>query len=184
MRYILHCQLRGDVAEYQRSLVLQIAEKFNLRITKEENLATHFTLKYWFEAENIEGIENLIENFCESHKKTPVKVGGFGGFPPYVVFINVELSEEAKKTFFELIVELRKVSWLSWDQYDGENLHFHSTIAEECNEKYEDVLKFVQGKEKHFDCWFDNITILREISREDNILRWETHKTYSMEDAQ
>lgn len=176
--------MRGDVARYQRNLVLQIAERFNLRITKEENLAAHFTLKYWFEAENIEVIEKLIENFCKSHRKTPVRVGGFGGFPPKVVFINVELSEDAKKTFSEFIAELRKVPWLTWDNYDAENLHFHSTIAEECGEKYDDVLKFTQGKEKRFNCWFDNITILREIAREKNILRWENHRTYSMEGEQ
>jgi 2'-5' RNA ligase len=138
-------------------------------------------LKYWFETDKIEVIDQIVENFCKTRKKTRVRVGGFGGFRPKVVFLNADLSEEAKRTFLELISELRKVNWVTWDRYDGENLHFHSTVAEECNERYDTIRKFANGKEKYFDCWFDNVTIVREASRKNGILEWEVHKTQRFE---
>lgn len=180
MKYVIHCLLKGDVETYQHKLVNEIYRNFGLKITKEENLSTHFTLKYCFETENIGEIEKIIQIFCKKHKKTPVQVGGIGSFPAKVVFINVKLSGEAKKVFSEFISELRKVKWMSWNEYDAENLHFHSTIAEECNEKFDNVLKFVQGKEKYFDCWFDNITILKLVSGSQNLGKWEIHKSFSI----
>lgn len=181
MRYIIHCLLRGPVERYQHDLVNDIHKKFGLNITKEENLATHFTLKYWFETENIKEIEKIAQIFCKTHKKTPLHVGGFGNFPQKVVFINAVLSDDARKTFLEFISELRRVKWMPWDKYDAENLHFHSTIAEECNTKFEDVWKFVQGKENYFSCWFDNITILKLVEGSQNLGKWEIHKTFSMD---
>lgn len=180
MQYIINCLLRGPVEKYQHDLVREIYKKFGLNITKEENLATHFTLKYWFETEDIKEIEKIIQIFCKTHKKTPVCVGGFGSFSPKIIFINVKLSDEAKKIFFEFISDLKKVKWMPWDKYDAENLHFHSTIAEECNEKLKDILRFIKNKEKYFDCLFDNITILKLVGKKQNFKKWKIHKTFFM----
>jgi len=174
----MFCKLKGDIEKYHHNIVNMVAKQFELIVTKEENLPTHFTLKYWFEAENINELERIIENFCETHEKTSVKVGGFGSFPQKVLFIDVQLSDEAKKTFIAFISELRKLSWMSWNKWDAENLRFHTSIAEDCDEKYNRVWEFLQGKEKYFDCLFDNITILKEKSRENGILKWEIYKTH------
>jgi len=180
MKYVIHCLLKGDVEDYQHDLVDQIEKKYGLKITKEENLDTHFTLKYWFETESIAEIERVCHEFCKGHARTPVKVGGFGNFQPNTIFINVEPSKEAKKVFLEFIKELRKVKWMPWDQYDAEKLHFHSTIAEKCGNKFEKIWKSLSGKEKYFDCWFDNITILRLVSGKQEFGKWEIHKTFWM----
>ncbi|MBI4146177.1 2'-5' RNA ligase family protein [Candidatus Woesearchaeota archaeon] len=181
MRYIIHCLLEGRVAAYQKRLVSNIYQEFGLNITKEENLQTHFTIKYWFETEDMVEVERIIEEFCKKHKSQPIRVGGFGSFPPKVVFINVQLSGAAKKVFFELISELRRIKWMPWDKYDAENLHFHSTIAEECNERFDAVQEYVRGKEKYFNCKFDNITILKQVGGEKHFGRWEIHKSFSLE---
>jgi 2'-5' RNA ligase len=177
---MLHCLLRGDIEKYHHTLVNQIADKFNLNLTKKENLKTHFTLKYSFETENITELENVCAKFCKSHKKTPIHVAGFAGFPKKVVFININPSKDAKQTFLDFIVELKTLTWLTWDQYDAEKLQFHTTLAEECDDKYNDVLNFVKGKEKSFNCWFDNITILKLVSGTKTAGTWKIHKTYEM----
>ncbi len=181
MKYIIHSFLKGPIEDYQHNLVDGIYKKFGLNITKKEGLATHFTLKYWFETDNVQEVENVVESFCKNHKKAPVRVGGFGDFSPKTIFINVNLSKEAEEVFPKFIAELKKIQWMSWDKYDAENLHFHSTIAEECNEKFKDVKNFLKGKEKYFDCWFDNITILKLVDGEQNFGKWEVHKTFLME---
>lgn len=181
MKYILHCLLRGEIEEYHHDLVNQIAKKFNLKITKEENLKTHLTLKYPFETNNIEEIERICKEFCQAHKKTLVKLEGFGTFPSETVFINATLSKEAKETFEDLIKELRKIKWMPWNEYDAENLHFHSTIAERCGEQFPKVIDFIKGKERSFNCKFDNITILKLISGTEDFGKWKVHKIFSMQ---
>jgi hypothetical protein len=181
LKYGIVCLLKGEFEKYHHQMVDEIASHFDLKITKELNIPTHFSIKYLFETEDIKEIEEIIEKFCETHKKTPVKLGGFGNFPfEKVVFIEVKLSEVAKRIFFEFISELRKVKWMIWDKYDAENLYFHSTIAEECDEKFEAVREFVQGKEKYFDYWFDNITILRLEYENQKLVKWEVHKSWLM----
>ncbi|MGD0728999.1 MAG: 2'-5' RNA ligase family protein [Candidatus Micrarchaeaceae archaeon] len=176
----LLCLLKDDVDNYHNKLVNRISREFNLPMTKKQAIPTHFTLKYRFESKNLKQLEKLLEKFCKTHKKTSVKVGGFDSFPPKTIFIDVKPSREAKKVFFELLRELKKIKWMDWDKYDGRNLHFHSTIAEECNDKFKMVLKSLDGKEKHFDCWFDNITIMKMVKPKDNVDMWEVYKTFHM----
>jgi 2'-5' RNA ligase len=180
MRYIIHCLLRGEVEKYQHSLVSKIEERFGLKRTKKENLETHFTLKYSFTTNNLLEVEKVCENFAKTHQKEPVKVNGISGFPKKVIFINVNLSLKAKKNFKDFIKELKNVNWVQWDKYDGDNLHFHSTIAEECNEKYAFVKDYLKDKEKSFDCWFDNITILKLISGTKEEGKWDIHKQFNL----
>jgi hypothetical protein len=53
---------------------------------------------------------------------------------------------------------------MSWDRYDAPNLHYHSTIAEDCGEHYNDVLGFVGERHStHFSAVFDNITLTRQV---------------------
>jgi len=179
MRYIIHCLLKGDVEQYQHSRVSQIEKKFGLKRTKKENLDTHFTLKYSFTTNKIIEVEKICENFAKTHQKEPVIVGGFEGFPKKVIFLNVTLSPKAKNNFTEFITELKKIDWMEWDKYDGENLHFHSTIAEECNEKYDLVKDYLKDKEKSFNCWFDNITILKLVSGTKEEGKWKIHKQFN-----
>jgi len=179
MMYALYCHLKDDVEKYHHKLVDEIAKKFGTQITKKENIPAHFTLKGWFGTENIKGIDKIIAAFCRRHKKTPVRVGGFGGFHPKVIYMDVRLSKEAKKTYFELISELRKVEWMSWDKYDAEKRRFHATLAEDCNGDFDAIRQFVKRKERYFSCQFDNITVLELVGRHP-LLRWKIHKTYSM----
>jgi hypothetical protein len=183
MRYAIVCLLCGEVEKYQHGLVNEIAERFDLHKTRKQSLATHFTLKYGFEADSIREVEILTGDFCNSQTKTLVRVGGFGNFASDVVFVDVHLSEEARITFLEYIVELKRTGWIEWGPYDGENLHFHAAIAEECGQRFDEVWKFVNGKDrKYFDCWFDNVTFLEQVGIVDNISRWEICRTFLMKE--
>ena len=178
---MLNCGLSADFEKYQKTLVNEIFEKFGLEMTKKEKLHSHFTLKYLFETKNIEEVEKTLETFVSNHKKTPVGVGGFDSFYPKVIFVKVMPSNEARANFVELIKELRKIPWLAWNQCDGEDMRFHSTIAEECNEKFDGVWEFIQSKEpKHFDCFFDNITILKQASNTKLLGKWKVHNIFKM----
>jgi 2'-5' RNA ligase len=180
--YLLINSLKGDIAKYHNQLVDDVADRFDLRIEQEINVPAHFTLKYWFTANDTElsALKADLADFCRSHQRSPVRLGGFDGFPPNAVFIDVVLSENALETYSNLIAGLKTLKWMEWDQYDYPNLRFHTTIAEECKEKYDDVCDYLAGKEKYFDCWFDNITLIGIDNLERQISRIEVLDIFQM----
>jgi len=180
MRYAIACNLNGDVVEYHKKLVSEIAKNFGVISPFKQNFEPHFTLKYGFEAIDTKEVEVIIEKFCASHKKTPVQAGGFKSFRKDVIFVEIKLSDEAHRVFLEFISELRKISWLSWEEHDGENLNFHATIAADCEKNYTEIFNFIKGKEQLFNCWFDNITIWKESGVINGVTTWDIHKTFIM----
>jgi 2'-5' RNA ligase len=180
MRYILHCLLHGPVVSYQTALIDAIAERFDLRWTQRQALAPHFTVKYWFETEHIAEVESLLERFSATRGETPVIVGGISSFPRDIIFLGVNLSAEARETFRALVGDLQTLPWMQWDEYDGDRLHFHATIAERCGSHYSEILDFLAEKEQYFQCSFDNVAILRNTGIRDGIDEWAIHRTYQL----
>ncbi len=178
MKYLIVCHLSGLVVEYHKKLVREIAENFGVILPIKQKFKPHFTLKYNFEATDIKEVETIIGKFCSTHKKTPVRAGGFNSFRKNAIFIEVKLSAEASRVFLELIDKLKKISWMSWEAYDGPDLKFHATIAADCHKNYTEILDFIKGQEKKFDCWFDNITILKASAVIDGVTTFETHKSF------
>lgn len=174
--YALICVLKGDVKTYQQSLIDKVADEFGVLETKNDGLPPHFTLKYWFT--DIEAVEKLLQRFCSAHSPTKVVVGGIGSFPPKVVFLKVQPSADAKTVFHDLLKELRKIPDLEWRSIEGEKLTFHATIAEGCDEQYEEIMNFLKSEHQHFDCMFDNIAVLEASEK----LRkgWKIRKTFRM----
>jgi 2'-5' RNA ligase len=179
MRYILQCMLTGPVVPYQIGLINAIADRFDLRWTQRQALAPHFTVKYWFETNDIDQIESILDRFCIAHGPTPVTIGRIGSFPPNVIFLNVELSAEARETFRALIRELQTLPWMQWHEYDGERLHFHATIAEQCGSQYASVMEFLRDETQYFPCAIAHITVLQQTGVQDGIDHWSIHRTYN-----
>lgn len=180
MRYMINCSLRGDIEGYHKKLVDDVAKKFDLKRVKQIGLPTHISLKYSQEIDDIKEIEKLIERFCKAHKKAKIRVGGFGNFGKDVVFIKAELSKEAQKIVSDFLLELKKIKSIELGPFDGENLSFHITIATNCNDKFDEVMNFLNEKEKKFDCWLDNITILKLVSGTIELGKWKVYKTYEI----
>jgi 2'-5' RNA ligase len=182
MPYMINSLLRGPIEAYQKDIVRHIAEKFpSLTHTKEQGLDAHFTLKYPFETDDINEIESLISIFTATHVKTPVRVGGFRDFGGQTMFIDVNPSQSARSVFVDFIAELRKINWMQWYRHDGEGLHFHSTVAEKTAGLHEQILDFLKGKDKYFDVYFDNITLLKFTGMSKNgVGLWEIYKTFEV----
>jgi len=177
---VLYCALDKEIQEYQDNIIREIATKFNLNKIIDLNVEPHFTLKYHITitGEQLDFLENIISDFCANNLKTKIKVGGYTSFPPSVTFTHVKFSKEAKLVFFHLIDLLRSIDWITWSPFDAENMHFHATVADECGEKFEEVLHYLQGKEKHFDTWFDNISIIKKIGEKDNVESWKVYRKF------
>ena len=178
--YIMPCLLKAPASDYQRELVDVIAERFGLTFTHRQAMSAHFTLKYHFTTAEIGTVEALLDRFAREHPRTPVMIGGFGHFLADIVFVEVELSRAAKSTFEVLVSTLRTLPWMSWEQFDAENLHPHMTIAERCRDRFADVWEFLKPRERSFSAWFDNITILKKVGEQDGIDRGAVHRSFEL----
>jgi 2'-5' RNA ligase len=165
-RCILHNNFTSEVDEYHKRLVREVAQKFGLQKTLFQNIAAHFTLKYWFDADEGElaQLERMLNEFCAAYHPAPVLIGEIKGFPPEVVFMDIQLSPDAEEIFDSLIAKLKSIEWMAWDRFDAPNLHFHSTIAEECGPQYDEVLDYLASRHTGpLKASFDNITVTLQI---------------------
>ena len=179
-RYIIPCFLASPIQDYQHELVELIAERFGLTFTQRQAIPAHFTLKYHFATRDIGEVERLIGDFAREREPSPVEVGGFGHFLEDVVFVEVRLSEGARRALDALVATLRTLSWMSWGRHDAEGLHPHMTIAEQCRPRFRELWEFLPPYERRFTGAFDNITILRKAGETDGVDRWAVHRSFNL----
>ena len=184
MEYCLFCLHNKEIDKHRADLVNHIYKKFGLKHTKKANNFAHFTLKYKFKAnkKQLEELKTIILKFTKTQNKEKIKVGGFDNFRKKVIFVKVSQSPKVKKLISDLHKELRKLKWLTWHNNIEENgIHLHTTITEECNEKlYSEIMKFLKGKEKYFDSYFDNITIMKYSTAKKPTRRCVIEKRYNL----
>ena len=181
MRYIMPCLMPPPLLAYHRELVDLVAERFGLTFTRRQAIPAHFTLKYHFTTPEIGDVEALLDDFIRKHRRTSITVGGFGHFVEDVVFVDVQLSDAARRVLEALVSALRTVPWMSWDRFDAENLHPHMTIVERCRPRFAEVWEFLKTRERRFTAWFDNITLLKKVGEKDGMDLWTIHRVFNLE---
>lgn len=180
MKYIMPCVLKSPVVEYHRALVDDIADRFGLTFTRQQAIPAHFTLKYHFTTTNVGEVEALLEAFVRTQRRTPITVGGFGNFDEDVVFVEVSLSDTARRSLEALIAALRTLPWMAWDPFDAENLHPHMTIAERCRPRFAELWDYLKPFERRLTMWLDNVTILRKTGERDGMDLWAVHRSFEL----
>ena len=176
------CLLPSPIADYHREMVRVIAERFDLTFTQRHAIPAHFTLKYHFATQEIEQVEALLDDFVRSQRRSPITVGGFGHFDEDVIFVEVELSPAARRSHEALVSALRTLPWMTWDQFDAENLHPHMTIAERCRPRFTAAWEFLRPRERLFEAYFNNVTILNKVGAADGMDLWAVHRRFDLGD--
>ena len=103
---------------YHERLRLDIEKKFKLTGSDQMNAPSHITMKYRFETERIEEVENILESFSRTQAKTPWSVTGFNHFinPDFrVIFIDVEPSQAVREAHARFLQQLKRLDWMQWD---------------------------------------------------------------------
>lgn len=185
MEYCLFCLHNKEIDKHRQDLVYKIYKQFGLKHTKKANNYAHFTLKYKFKADSkqLDELKKVLLKFSKTHNKEKIKVGRFDNFHKRVVFVKVSQSPKVKKLISDLHKELRKLKWLTWQGNIEENgIHLHTTITEESNEKlYPKILNFLKGKEKYFDSYFDNVSIMKYSIAKKPTRRCVLEKRYNLQ---
>ncbi len=173
MRYVIVCLISGDALKFHEKLVTDVCNKFN--VTRQK-LPGHFTIKAPFETENIEEIESMLDNFSKVNNSFPMDIKDFGHFRDSVIFMNVNLSEKAKKVHNAFIDELKNIKWLDWKPNERKNKIFHCTIVTKLkHEKFIPIWSYTSELHCDFKCNFDNITIMKWDKN-----KWVVYKKFNL----
>ncbi|MCT8976786.1 2'-5' RNA ligase family protein [Clostridium sp. CX1] len=156
-RYVLVCNINGEASRFHNKITNEVCHKFNKRPQK---LPAHITLKAPFETDKIEDMIEVLERFVSVRKKSPIKIEGFGKFRRDVVFMDVQVSLEAKKVHDQLIEELGKIPWIEFKRNEGKDKVFHCTIlSRRIQDKFDQIWDYVNKYDCNFDSYFDNLSL-------------------------
>ncbi|MCP5102491.1 MAG: 2'-5' RNA ligase family protein [bacterium] len=179
MRYGIFYLVKGEAGQFHEKLAYGVAEKFDVQMGIKRKAPPHLTVKFPFQTDNIGEVENLVEEFCSRHRKTPVKWEGFGSTGKNMIFIKGVPSPEMRQVYDAFIDQLKTIPWMKWHDRDGENNPFAAPIAhtdvDESN--FDAIWEYVNQHNPNYDLLFDNISILK---LEDGI--WKVHKEYLFKD--
>ena len=116
MRYVIVSIVKGPAGDFNNNLRKDIFSKYKAKSSK---LPAHFTIKAPFEYnENITDLENCIEEISKKEKATPYKIDGYNHFDDRVIYMDVNMSKEAKKVHDELIDKLSTISYINFKNND------------------------------------------------------------------
>lgn len=173
MRYVIVCLIKGDALKFHEKVVSDVCWKFNI---KRQRLPAHFTIKAPFETERINELERLTEAFAKDKKAEKAHINGIDHFRDNVIYMGIDLSEEAVRIYDEFIEALRTQPYLTWKRNEGGEKVFHCTIATHLKENnFNDIWQYCSKYSPDFPIYFDNISILRWETD-----RWVTYREFDL----
>lgn len=173
MRYVIASVVKGKAGDFNNNLRKNIFKIFGIKSSK---LPAHFTIKAPFEADNINDLEILLDDFSKNYKATSYKIDGYDRFDNRVIFMKVIMSPEGKKVHDNLIDSLSSLPYIKFDSHDGKDKIFHITISSKKIQKiFHNLWSYITQFPCNFQCKFDNICIYKW---EDDT--WKLHKEFKL----
>ena len=171
MRYVIVSVVKGKAGNFNNNLRKEVFQKFNAKSSK---LPAHFTIKAPFEYDDIEELEEVLQNFCKTHKRAPYKIKNYNHFDNRSIYMEVIMSKEGKKLHDDLFDELNKISYINFGEKDGKDKVFHVTISsKKIQTIFDELWDYVNSIPCDFDCEFDNVSIFKWKNN-----TWILHKEY------
>ena len=171
MRYVIVSVVKGKAGNFNNNLRKEVFQKFNAKSSK---LPAHFTIKAPFEYDDIEELEEVLQNFCKTHKRAPYKIKKNNHFDNRAIYMEVIMSNEGKKLHDDLFDKLNKISYINFGEKDGKDKIFHVTISsKKIQTIFDELWDYVNSIPCDFDCEFDNVSIFKWKNN-----TWILHKEY------
>lgn len=165
-----------------KEIVQDLADHFGFKKTLELGYPSHVTLKYWFEVndDQIKQVEEIVQDFLNNIVENKLQISGFSGFYPKFIFLQVKFPSETYKEFEKLQKKLKEKEWIKFIDFDYPNNNFHSTICQDCDEKYEEILDYLNDKynDVYNEEFLENITIYKSNGIKDGSIIGEKYKSF------
>ncbi len=134
----------------------------------------HFTLKYYFEKDNLEKIETICEEISEKLTSGEYQITNLGDFSKETIFLNLELDYKSEKVYQELFSKIKE-SKIPLEDHEKNGIHFHITLAQQTKKEFSSIMNFLSHKNFRQTQKLSNLTILYFNGEEFTI-----HKQYKL----
>lgn len=160
MRYVIVCVVKGSAGDFNNSLRKELLKKLNAKSSK---LPAHFTIKAPFEYEGeINELDKVLEKFSKNIKAEPFTIEGYDHFDDRVIYMKINMSQEAKAVHDKLIDNMSTIPYINFEEKEGKNKVFHVTLAsKKLRPLYNKVWDYVKQYPCKFQCFFNNVTIYK-----------------------
>ena len=160
MRYVIVAEVRGKAGEMNHALRKEVREKFG---AKSSTLPAHFTIKAPFEYNgSMKELKLALRDFVKDEKAQPYEVIGYNHFDRRVIYMQMQMSKEAKAVHDRVIDLLESFPYIECNKKDGKDKIFHITVSSKKLERiYDQLWEYVHQYPCNFDCSFDNISLYR-----------------------
>ena len=150
--YLIEFRFQGYAKKYARTIIYDVARKFNVKGVTRKRAVPHITLYGPFTTRNERQVVSTVANIGRKYDLVPFKVEGFNHFNNWankVIFLDIEPSNKLEHLRWELSQALRPItnSVSSFDK--DKEFQFHSTIAfKDIDSKFAKIKEYMQSKEK------------------------------------
>lgn len=176
MKYFIGHLISGSAREYHHDLCIRLSELFDIRYLP-DTIPSHVTLKAPFDAAEISGVEAILDGFSREQKKPKIKLEGIGHFNNRVIFIDSKPSNEMVEMHKRLFSKLKQLNWMKFGDFEGDNAHFHVTVASKgIEDKFDKLWIYAKKENPSFELDVDNISILKHENG-----RWKVYRQYNLQ---
>ncbi len=133
--------LDNESHNYARKLELELCKNFGLCWGLKQS--PHITIKAPFETEELDPFIEYLEDLAKEIVPFEIELAGFNYFEPKTIFLDVKENPKLKELHSHILKDMKEKFGIEPNEFEGENVKFHSTIA------LEDVTeeKFKKAKE-------------------------------------
>ncbi len=176
--YLIAFLIMGQEGQHHRMLSSDVSRIFGVADVA-KRIPPHITLKHMGAVQNpayIQDLEKVLGDFCQSEKQFYISIAGIENFGEDAVVANVVPSEELVAFYHRLYHELVSFSWMPARQFEGANMHFHTTLAADTRGKAANILPYLADRNPHYKLCFDNVALLKKVSPR----CWKTCRRYGL----
>lgn len=158
--------LRGVAKVAHENLTKDLVEELGA-FPIHDRIDPHLTLKRWFELDKkgMEEVYAVLDLFMTSHTQSDYRLYGLNNFGDGVIYVDVDPSLEMSKTVKDLLIALRTVSGMTFEEVDAIEDDFHATLAMRSLKPFDfnKTMEYLKTKNQlDFEMKFDNIAILKK----------------------
>ncbi|MBF4693566.1 2'-5' RNA ligase family protein [Fusibacter ferrireducens] len=172
-RYLIVNLFSDPVKKHHSELVSALKEHFSVQPQK---IGAHMTLIPPFECEDILALVRYTELYAKTHKRMPVIVGGIGSFRDNVVYLKIQMTQEAEQTLIQYI-EKAQTHFESRAQLTTPHVFHCTLVSRRISKKFDMISNYLENEQKLFNSYIDNLTLLRWSEDEQ---QWIVEKQYHL----
>ncbi|NJL43717.1 MAG: 2'-5' RNA ligase family protein [Nitrosarchaeum sp.] len=164
--YLIEFRFHGYAKKYARTVIYDVARKFNVKGVTRKRAVPHITLYGPFTTRNERQVVSIVANIGRKYNLVPFKVKGFNHFNNWankVIYLDIEPSNKLENFRWELSQALRPITNTVSTFDKDKQFSFHSTIAfKDINSKFSKIKEYIQSKEEpNINQHLLRVTILR-----------------------